>query len=829
MEKHRDRFPNREKIGRAPLSFGFSISNKGNPQNPDLPLPQSMQALFALASSRNAGVEIQLEFDDGVTQIPDISLYKLDVPFLGVHLPIIGVDMTRDDPEKQRADYVLFDTVIKMAADLQADYLVCHLHGNLNWNNLNQRDVLIDKMKSNAMLIARSMAENNFKGKLLFENLEFPLYPATNAEIANLMVWVKDFEERYNIKTGFCLDLSHLWHSGLLMSENGWRPEVQQLADPFNRSAISFPVYLASLLEQIGDRLEAVHITGTGITSNKHDTHLLPTVTNAGDDSDRGTMDIASSLQSLYNYALQRDKSVPVINEAHGYSYQDMLNANQSMVSFLKFCFPEREITQEQIDNPWAYYNNPHVVRSILAFLGTEGDSWQQAANIQHAYMGIAYEAKLWRGKKSPVSTVDPQYISRMIDNHNGYVELHASLLSSAENGRPSRAILIWDLDRYRLHPDNQGGHNYDQSTPILTPQDTFQALEPVINLYLRAFDLLQIPVMATLSGKGVHFIAQVTDPVTIDYLAAIGGPVEESLSGKLADAPRITKAKRAIPEIFQRVHVGAGRLQQMLNMYLIRESRNLLAPYFGAEIFNKGYPGQEVNGIAFDNAAIMFPVYLKPFSALGSLYFIKGIKSGLHFPDYSIQIPINGNGYRYRWTDVFHNRSSFSAAAAYLGSVDCHIPNAGNLDRLLQLYAMSDIRNLHEAMNAGSGDDPWSYNNTYRKDNYRLVNSTSEPDTNRRTIDYASAFLGGSGLQYYYFDKLIFQLYQAMGGGLDAAPHVAGFIRALYEDPSKGWGNTWTGKMDAATYARKITEQFLGQMFESDTGDFWRKMQQIM
>ena len=56
------------------------------------------------------------------------------------------------------------------------------------------------------------------------------------------------------------------------------------------------------------------------------------------------------------------------------------------------------------------------------------------------------------------------------------------------------------------------------------------------------------------------------------------------------------------------------------------------------------------------------------------------------------------------------------------------------------------------------------------------------------------------------------------MGGNkdnLEPAPHVAGIIRALFEDPYKGWGDEYTGKRDAATYARKMVEQVLGQIYE--------------
>ncbi len=684
-------------------------------------------------------------------------------------------------------------------------------------------------MKGRADDLAGLIKTHNFKGKLLFENLEFPLFPATNVEIEDFVKWVKSYGEKNDIETGFCLDLSHLWHSGLLIGENKWKPEINSYLDSFNQSKVKFSEYLKSLLEKIGDNLETVHITGTKISPLKHDTHLLPSLSGPHDASDQETMNIALSLQEIYQLARQKDKNISVINEAHDFTYQDMLHANQSMENFLKFCYPEKMGSPEHLDNPRAYYFDPRVINSILEYLGAEGSRWEDASKIKHAYVGIGYEEKMKRGKKSPLSTVAPKYIVQMIDINEGQVELHASLMASSENNRPSRILLAWDLDRYRLIPDNKGGHNYDQATPILTPKDTFRALEPVINLYLHAFDQLRIPVMATLSGKGVHFITQITDNETIDKIANIGGPVEQSMQGKLEDASRITKANNAIPEIFQKAHVGAGRLQQMLNMYLIKESRNLLNPYFDAEIFNKGFPGREVNGIAFDNAAIMFPVYLKPLSTLGSLYFIKGIKSGLGFSEMSIQIPISGNGYRYHWSDVIHNRFDLSSAASYLDSVDCHIPNANKLESLLALYDLSDIRSLHQAMDSSMGDDPWSFNDTYRKDNYRIVNSTAESDINRRTIKHAPAFLGGYGLQFYYFDKLVFQLYEAMGGRLDAAPHVAGLLRALYEDPSKGWGNTWTGKMDANTYARKITEQFLGQMYESNPGDFWEKIKNII
>ncbi len=119
--------PENKKIISPFLSFGFSSSNFGNHNNSDYILPTNLDALINLASSQKAGIELQLEPERGTMKLPETTLDTSTLPFFGIHLPIMGVDMARASSTKQNPDFLLFDRTIKMAADLNATYIVSHL------------------------------------------------------------------------------------------------------------------------------------------------------------------------------------------------------------------------------------------------------------------------------------------------------------------------------------------------------------------------------------------------------------------------------------------------------------------------------------------------------------------------------------------------------------------------------------------------------------------------------------------------------------------------------------------------------------------------------
>jgi hypothetical protein len=183
------------------------------------------------------------------------------------------------------------------------------------------------------------------------------------------------------------------------------------------------------------------------------------------------------------------------------------------------------------------------------------------------------------------------------------------------------------------------------------------------------------------------------------------------------------------------------------------------------------------------------------------------------------VQLPAKGRDYDYRWQDMLGPRLNLEEAAGIMGDVDCHIPEASlAIDALINLYKDSGLRRLHEAMDRSMGDPPEEFNKGYRLNNYEaIISKTAQPEEVRWMIRYANPVL----VQLrYYVDKLIFQVFEAMGGSkdnLDPAPHVAGFLRSIYEDPRFRWGERWLRHEDAHRYARGSVEQALGQMFEND------------
>ncbi|MFA5135997.1 MAG: TIM barrel protein [Patescibacteria group bacterium] len=815
--------PTEKELARQ-AAFGYSASNINNHDNPAYLLPGRLPYLMEFAQKEGMGLELQMEHDVNRPYEPLPEIPPVKLPFLGIHWPLTGVDLSHPDPQVVDQSLATLNQSTDVAIALRADYIVAHPLTSSDWDSLHMRQERIERAKANIITAVEYARAQGYEGEILFENLEFPLYPATMAEILEARQWIKEVENQTGVRTNMVFDIGHLWHSGLLIAENNWRQEIKDHIDEFSNGSVIFVDYAASLLREIKDVLRLIHVAGAKITPAAHDTHLPPVLDFGRLYDDRNELDVTAIMIILKRALRDRKERLLVVNETHQGSYQSRTHASQSLERFLIGSLEEPVLrSRERITNEEAYHNDPRVVRSILEFWGGEGESWEDIDTIKHAFIGVGTESKARRGK-SPVSSVSPDSVGYMIQENQGKVELHASLLpkeSTDRPGEPERVLLIWDVDRFRMVPDNHGGHNYDVATPLLTPEDTFKITEPLVELYTQIFAYYGIPVIATMTGKGLHFVSQVTDPEVLNKVMLIGGIVEDTIAGKLKVAPQFTKHNKPISPSFQLAHVGAARLQQFVNSQIIREARRYMEPDHSVEIFNKAHPGRMADGLSLDNFNAAFPVYYKNMSALGSVYFLKPLTAGVSLPHYPIQLPFIGEGFRYQWQDVYPFRYSYQKAAEFLGTVDTHIPDAGTLERLIEEYERSGLKRLHSAMDSSMGDLPGDFAYGYRKDGYDAVlKRTAEPDVNRNTVRHAPSFLGGRSLLFYYLDKLVFQVFHSMGGNKDnlsVAPHTAGFLRAVLEDPNLGWGNTWTGKMDAALYARKITEQVLGQMFEEE------------
>jgi hypothetical protein len=221
-----------------------------------------------------------------------------------------------------------------MASQLEADYVVAHITtvAGVHWENLAKRSEAVKRSKDSFLDVASRAREAGYKGRLFFENLEYPLYPGPLDEIVETLPWLEDVAMETGLETGFTLDLAHEWHSYNLIKENLWRRELKTYSrDRFVKDDAFFNKCLVKTLGAIGSQLKALHITGV----RDHQTHLLPTITTDPRESDRQTMDLGQCLKNIQLAVKDRAGPIPVINEAHDYPYEVMAASSLLVKSYL--------------------------------------------------------------------------------------------------------------------------------------------------------------------------------------------------------------------------------------------------------------------------------------------------------------------------------------------------------------------------------------------------------------------------------------------------------------------------------------------------------------
>lgn len=460
----------------------------------------------------------------------------------------------------------------------------------------------------------------------------------------------------------------------------------------------------------------------------------------------------------------------------------------------------ERQVIHESIISPRGYYEDPRVSHAILSYLGGSGKLWDTSGSIHSEYLGIGTREKLHSGKKSPVSTIKPESLHDWIKSSQGYAEIYTSLLQKDKETYPERVLFVWDIERF----GNKEWIYHNQ-------QEVFETLEPVYQLYKQQFDRLHIPFISIATGQGWHFVTSISTKESMNKLIQIGNVIEPSVAGKQRYPSPTSKRDHNVGVHHELAFKGAVRIQQLVNMMLIEDARKHTSRYhLPIEIWDKG-----IDGIALDNTAASGTVDTRTIGTLGSLYFLKPIKYNVWLPRMFIRIPREGIGYTSSLEKTLSYRTSYGKSAEYLESVDCHIPDASRaMDSLFDIYHASHLKQLHQSMDATIGDDPLDFNKTYRLFNYEaIIQQTAHPQRVRSIIHNANDQL----LKPEEMDFVVWQLFEAFGGSVNdpiTAPHVAGVLRAILEDPQFNWGTRWTRHYDATRYARGCTEQILGQAF---------------
>lgn len=295
--------------------IGFAPSDIANNINPDYRLPVRFLELCELAVSNNVGLELELE--DNFEDLPQITNRPV---FLGVHQPSSGIDVI--ESQKRDGSILKIKRAMLMAGFILADYFTVHLQTKDRWDNLQQRD----KYKNISLCVFEELLKfhesQNFNYPILIENLEFPKYPATREEVVDIANYLESITSS---PVGMVLDVGHLWRSRNLLAENRFFHQD---------SCIPYTDYLSSTLDQIGDIVKTIHITGCG----GYQTHMLPQIDIAAP-KDRTVRpdeyyfrDVAKVVLKFSRVKYASSHDLNIVNEAFGKPYQVVIDNSKAIV-----------------------------------------------------------------------------------------------------------------------------------------------------------------------------------------------------------------------------------------------------------------------------------------------------------------------------------------------------------------------------------------------------------------------------------------------------------------------------------------------------------------
>lgn len=458
--------------------------------------------------------------------------------------------------------------------------------------------------------------------------------------------------------------------------------------------------------------------------------------------------------------------------------------------------------------NLTAYWNEPSVIRATLEFAGAQGDSWDALSDVRPEYLAVAYMQKAFDQQKvSPASSIIPTDLPARIRQEQGWVETFSSQWqrdSKERAGYPAGVIFDIDIDYF--------GH--DKEMTLTDPVRFFRDyVSPVAGVVGRKLERYGIPYLETMTVSGVHLNWFVPATARVfDRLLEIGAVTEPTVLGRQAIVPQQSKRTRPVPEVAQQAFNAVVRLQQFLNTRSMLEARQQVP--FPVEPTDLG-----AYGVALDNTSLLYAVNTRMNRMPAGPYFIKPRWAGVDA--LVTMLPRKSPGAEATHEDVLNARMDLSQSAEYLESHSCVIPLADRgIDRLITDYKKSGFYRLTQAMDASFGDAPETFDTGYR--NYEgIIARAGEADQQRLTMLIRHAnplLLKPNNIQY--FVHTIFKLWGGNRENLAVAPHVAGLLRAIYEDSRMGWGKRWSRHYDALRYARGWVMTMLAEYVEDEGMD---------
>lgn len=451
----------------------------------------------------------------------------------------------------------------------------------------------------------------------------------------------------------------------------------------------------------------------------------------------------------------------------------------------------------------YKYWKNEGTKKGISQFLGSTVLDWEKwgDGDVKSEFLGVSTRNKLRRfDKPSPSSIIEPYEFSKECNEYGGQVELQNSMWQrsgDSVNGLPVRSLLFWDIEIY---------DNNNPLSPVYDSIDTFDKLYDINRLMERQFNYYGIQYQTIMSGRGYNFVTQVdSESSTIEDLFNIAGTPEQTVLDKQLYPNPNLKRRKIVPVDAELLHLASVKLQQFLFNQIIREAR--ITQSLNVEVSDKGE-----YGVALDNTAIMYSVENRTMGTLGSPYFMKLEKNNPDFVKTLVKIPILGTGFSIPTSDALNIRSDYDKTDELIGDVNCEIPEGSvGVSRLINDYRKSELYKFHQALDQCLGDNPDKYDDSYRNYN-EIATQTENPERIMHLINNANDEL----LKPDNLDYFIWQIFNTWGGTNDwhIAGHVAGLLRAIYEDGSLDWGTRFM-KTDAQRFARGWVATVIGQAFE--------------
>ncbi len=315
FKDRRDDATYREVLRDGMMYHGIAVCNLANDVNPEFVLPDRYEGLVSYARLNGVGLELQLEH--GV-QVPSV---RERPPFIGVHLPTQNIE-----PYDRPSTISELATALDHAVAIRADYAVIHMQTQDYWQDMKNRATRIEYSKDVFRRMHRRARERGYTGNLLIENLEYPKYPATKAEIADAVSFLNTLKDE---NVGLAIDAGHLWRSGYLIGEKENGAVIASDADDWSFQRVSFEQYLEDVVAQHAGTIRLLHMTGCrGIhTHNEPDPYVTPVFTEP-------YMNVGRVYAILRSHLRTTGHPVYVVNEAIGFTYPQMAQASRTLVAY---------------------------------------------------------------------------------------------------------------------------------------------------------------------------------------------------------------------------------------------------------------------------------------------------------------------------------------------------------------------------------------------------------------------------------------------------------------------------------------------------------------